>query len=83
MGYFKEEIKNYLKTNENKKHNDPKSVGCRKKKIIRGKFTVIQVYLRKEEKSQVDNLHLRDQKKKNKQNPKWKERNHKDQSRNK
>ena len=42
------------------------------KAVLRGKFTAIRAYFRKQEKSQINNLtlHLKDQKKKNKQNPK-------------
>ena len=47
----------YLQTNENKKHNDPKPMG-HTKVVLWGKFIVIQAYIRKQEKSQVNNLSL-------------------------
>ena len=54
---IKEEIKNYLETNENEStmiqdlwHAD--------RAVLRGKFIVIQAYLRKQEKSQINNLNL-------------------------
>ena len=55
---IKKEIKKYLETNNNEDTN------------IRGKFIAIQAFLKKEEKSQINNLthHLMNQKKKNKQN---------------
>ena len=39
------------------KHSDPKPMGC-KKTVLRGKFIAIQSYLRKQEKSQINNLAL-------------------------
>ena len=54
------------------------------KAVLSGKFIEIHAYLRKQEKSQIDNLtlHLK-QLEKEEQNPKLTERNHKYQSRNK
>ena len=45
-------------------------MGCTKA-VLRGKLTAIQAYLRKQEKSQVNNLtlHLKELEKENKQNP--------------
>ena len=42
------------------------------KAVLRGNFIAIQSYLRKQEKSQINNLtlHLKELEKKNKQNPK-------------
>ena len=42
------------------------------KAVLRGKFIAIQAYLKKQEKSQINNLtlHLKELEKKNKQNPK-------------
>ena len=42
------------------------------KAVLRGKFVAIQAYLKKQEKSQINNLtlHLKEQEKENKQNPK-------------
>ena len=55
------------------------------KAVLRGKFTAIQSYLKKQEKSQINNLtlHLNQLEKKEQKTPKQKERNHKDQIRNK
>ena len=57
------------------------------KAVLRGKFTAIQLYLKKKEKYHMDNLtlHLKQLEKEEPKNPQnWqKERNHKDQSRNK
>ena len=65
-----EEIKNYLETNENE--NIPfKNVLSAVKAVLRGKFIAMQAYLKKQEKSQIDNLtlHLKELEK-NKQNAK-------------
>ena len=51
----KEIFKN-LETNENSK-NVPKSLDAGKA-ILRGKFTAIQAYFKKQEKSQINNLTL-------------------------
>ena len=56
------------------------------KAVLRGKFIAIQAYLKKQEKSQINNLtlHLKELEKEEQTKPKVKkERNHKDQSRNK
>ena len=57
------------------------------KAVLRGKFTAIQLYLKKKEKYHMDNLtlHLKQLEKEEQINPQnqQKERNHKDPSRNK
>ena len=57
------------------------------KAVLRGKFTAIQLYLKKKEKYHMDNLtlHLKQLEKEEQKNPQnqQKERNHKDPSRNK
>ena len=64
------------------KHNFTKSTGCSKS---RGKFKVIVVYLKKQEKSQINNLtlHLKELEKEEQTKPEVSRRNHKDQSGNK
>ena len=61
-------------------------MGCRKA-VRRGELIAIQAYLKKQEKSQVNNLtlHLKELEKEEQTKPKvsQKERNHKNQSRNK
>ena len=78
---IKEEKKN-LETNENKNMMTP-NLRDAAKTVLREKFTVIQAYFRKQEKSQINKptLHVK-QLKKEKQNPKLVERNHTDQKRN-
>ena len=56
-GEIKEEIKNYLETNENKSITVQNLMGTANA-ILRGKFMAIQSYLKKQEKSQIDNLFL-------------------------
>ena len=54
---IKEEIKKYLETNDNKNtmvHN----LWDAEKAVLRGKFIAIQAYLKKQEKSQINNLTL-------------------------
>ena len=46
---IKEEIKKFIREKRKQKHNDPKTA----KEDLRGKFIAIQVYLRKQEKSQT------------------------------
>ena len=50
---IKKEIKRYLKTNDNEICRMLQDAA---KAVLRGKFVVIQAFLRKEEKSQTDNL---------------------------
>ena len=55
MKKSKGKLKKGLDTNDNENTTIQKSMGgC--KAILRGKFIVIQAYLRKEEKSQINNL---------------------------
>ena len=70
---IKEEIK-YLETNDNK-NMTIQNLWDAAKAVLRGKFRAIQAYLKKQEKSQVNNLtlHLKELKK-HKQNPKLAER---------
>ena len=56
------------------------------KAVLRGKFIAVQSYVKKQEKSQINNinLHLKQLEKEEQKTPSWKkERNNKDQSRNK
>ena len=52
---IKEEIKNYLETNDNKNTmiQNPWDAA---KAVLRGKLIAIQAYLRKQETSQINNL---------------------------
>ena len=54
---IKEEIKKYLETNENKS-TMIQNLWDTAKTVLRGKFIAIQSYLRKQEKSQINNLSL-------------------------
>ena len=65
---IKKEIKKYLETNDNKDITIQNPLDSTKA-VFRGKFIVIQAFLRKEEKSQIKNLtyHLNELEK-NKQN---------------
>ena len=49
-----EEIKRYLETNENE--NTTQSLYNTVKAVLRGKFTVLQAYLKKQKQSQINNL---------------------------
>ena len=58
---MKKEIKKYLETNENESkmiHN----LWYTAEEVLRGKFIVVQAYLRKQEKSQISSptLHLKE-----------------------
>ena len=66
---IKEEIKKYLETNGNE-NTTTQNLWDAAKAVLRGKFIAIQAYLKKQEKSQVNNLTFteRNQRKKNKQN---------------
>ena len=81
---IKEEIKKYLGTNDNK-NTTIQNLWDAAKAVLRGKFTAIQSYLRKQEKSQVNNLtlHLKQLEIEKQTKPKVSRRNHKDHSRNK
>ena len=52
---IKDEIRKYLKTNENK-DTAFQNLWDTAKIVIRRKFTVIQAYLNKQQKSQMNNL---------------------------
>ena len=52
-----EEIKKYIKTNENE-NTTTQNLWDTVKAVLRGKFTEIQAYLKKQEKSQINNLTL-------------------------
>ena len=54
---IKEEIKKYLETNENKS-TMIQNLWDAAKAVLRGKFTAIQSYLRKQAKFQINNLTL-------------------------
>ena len=54
---IKKEIKNYLETNENE-NMMIQNLWDTAKAVLRGKFVAIQAYLRKQEKSQINNLTL-------------------------
>ena len=52
---IKKEIKKYLETNDNE-DTTTQNLWDATKAVLRGKFTAIQAFLKKEEKSQIDNL---------------------------
>ena len=52
---IKKEIKKYLKTNDNE-DTTTQNLRDATKAVLRGKFTAIQAFLKKEEKSQINNL---------------------------
>ena len=54
---IKEEIKKYLETNDNE-NMKTQNLWDAAKAILRGKFIAIQSYLKKQEKSQINNLTL-------------------------
>ena len=54
---IKEKIKKYLETNENES-TTIQNLWDTAKAVLRGKFIAIQLYLRKQEKSQINNLTL-------------------------
>ena len=68
---IKDEIKKYIQTNDNENTMTQNLWGAAKA-VIRGKIRAIQSYLKKQEKSQINNLtlYLKQLEKKNKQNPK-------------
>ena len=70
-GEVKEEIKTYLETNENKSTTVQNLMGT-VKAVLRGKFIAVQSYLKKQEKSQVNNLtlHLKQPEKEEQTKPK-------------
>ena len=71
----KEEIKKYLETNDNE-NRMTQNLRDAAKAVLRGKVIAKQSYLRKQEKSQINNLslHLKQLEKEYKQNPKLVER---------
>ena len=66
---MKEEITKYLETNENE-HTTTQNLWDTAKAVLSGKFIAIQVYLKKIEKSQINNvtLHLQEQEEQQQQN---------------
>ena len=52
---IKKEAKKYLETNDNEDTTSQNLWGATKA-VLRGKFIAIQVFLKKEEKSQINNL---------------------------
>ena len=54
---IKEKIKKYLETNENE-NTMIQNLKDTAKAVLRGKLIAIQVYLKKKEKSQINNLTL-------------------------
>ena len=52
---IKKEIKKYLKTNDNE-DTTTQNLWDATKAVLRGKFIAIQAFLKKEEKSQINNL---------------------------
>ena len=62
---IKEEIKKYLETNDNE-NTMIQNLWDAATAVLRGKFIAIQAYLKKQEKSQINNLalHLKEQEKK-------------------
>uniref|UniRef100_A0A8C3VFD7 Uncharacterized protein n=1 Tax=Catagonus wagneri TaxID=51154 RepID=A0A8C3VFD7_9CETA len=68
---IKKEIKKYLKTNDNE-DTTIQNLRDAAKAVLRGKFIAIQAFLKKEEKSQIDNLthHLNELEKEEQMKPK-------------
>ena len=68
---IKEEIKNYLETNDNE-NTMFQNLWDAAKAVLRGKFITIQAYLKKQDKSQINNLtlHLKELEKEEQTNPK-------------
>ena len=56
---IKEKIKQYTETNEHE-HTMPQNFWVTAKVVLRGKFTAIQAYLRKQGKSQTPILYLKE-----------------------
>ena len=54
---IKEEIKKYLQTNDNE-NMTTQNLWDAAKAVLRGKFITVQSYLKKQEKSQINNLTL-------------------------
>ena len=68
---IKKEIKNYLETNDNE-DTTSQNIQDATKAVLRGKFIAIQAFLKKEERSQIDNitLHLNELEKEEQKRPK-------------
>ena len=68
---IKEETKKYLETNDNE-NTMIQNLWDAAKVVLRGKFIAIQAYLKKQEKSQINNLtlHLKQLEKDEQKNPK-------------
>ena len=68
---IKEEIKNYLETNDNE-ITTTQILWDAAKAVLRGKFIAIQSYLKKQETSQINNLtlHIKELEKEEQKNPK-------------
>jgi hypothetical protein len=68
---IKEEIKSFLEINENE-NMTYQNICNTTKAVLRGKFTAMSAYIKRTERSQINNLmpHLKLLEKKNKQNPK-------------
>ena len=67
---IKKEIKICIETNENEKKNNPKPMGhC--KSSAKGRFIALQAYLKKQERSEINNLtlHLKQLEKEEMKNP--------------
>ena len=75
----KEEIKKYLETNDNENTTIQNLWGAAKA-VLGGKFTAIQSYLKKQEKSQINNLTLHLKELKKEQTKPKVSRNHKNQN---
>ena len=71
MEEIKEEIKKYLETNDNE-NTVTQNLWDAAKAVLTGKFIAIQSYLKKQEKSQINNLtfHLKQLEKEFLKNPK-------------
>ena len=67
----KEEMKKYLETNDNE-NTTIQNLWDAEKAVLRGKFIAIQAFLKKQEKSQINNLtlHLKELEKEEQKNPK-------------
>ena len=68
---IKEEIKKYLETNDNE-NTTIQNLWDAAKAVLRGKFIAIQAYIKKQEKSQINNLtlHLKELEKEKQTKPK-------------
>ena len=68
---IKEEIKKYLETNDNE-NTMTQNLWDAAKAVLRGKFIAVQSYVKKQEKSQINNLtlHLKQLEKEEQNNPK-------------